>query len=334
MHKSKSISDIPSHWPPAYRELVDRRIEAIQTNPRVALIERPEYKRRWWEEKSWNELESQALRGWLCDRLEDHRYWREPRLISAARLADRMREDPEFLQVAELYRGASGFDLAKLIVDLVEEEGVPFLPVLRYKPSGLRKRELWERTWEKQRQEDAIDARVALSLNDPDHLSEEQARAMKAHEVGAIEVPPKYTSADFLRGSYWRLRGKLDVPKERFILYPHAERDADPTPVLTWAGLDGLEQAQALADYALTMKNEEGWTAERLTPLLAGLLELLPWLKQWHNALDPASGQRLGDYFAGFLEEECRALGLSHEALRAWQPPRQRTRRGRGGRRA
>ncbi|MCP4660405.1 MAG: hypothetical protein GY856_33810, partial [bacterium] len=47
----------------------------------------------------------------------------------------------------------------------------------------------------------------------------------------------------------------------------------------------------------------------RLTPMLAGLLELLPWLKQWHN--EPSEehyGERLGDYFEGFLEGECAAL--------------------------
>ena len=57
------------------------------------------------------------------------------------------------------------------------------------------------------------------------------------------------------------------------------------------------------------MQEQEGWSAERLTPLLAGLLELVPWLRQWHNALDPAYGQGLGDYFAGFVDEEARRAG-------------------------
>ena len=45
-----------------------------------------------------------------------------------------------------------------------------------------------------------------------------------AKEIGVIPVPPKYTSADFLKSTYWKLRGKLDVPKERWICYPGAER--------------------------------------------------------------------------------------------------------------
>ena len=36
-----------------------------------------------------------------------------------------------------------------------------------------------------------------------------------------------------------------------------------------------------------------GWPPERLQPLLAGLLELVPWLEQWHNELDPAYGERM-----------------------------------------
>ena len=58
------------------------------------------------------------------------------------------------MQVAALYRGRADFDLAALVAELVEGESVPFLPILRYKASGLRKREVWERTWELQREED------------------------------------------------------------------------------------------------------------------------------------------------------------------------------------
>jgi hypothetical protein len=78
------------------------------------------------------------------------------------------------------------------------------------------------------------------------------------------------------------------------------------------------------------MKEREGWRAERLTPLLAGIQELLPWVLQWHNDYDPDSGQRMGDYFASFLTEEARALGLTLDALRAWRPlPQGTARRGR-----
>jgi len=68
----------------------------------------------------------------------------------------------------------------------------------------------------------------------------------------------------------------------------------------------------------------------RLVPLLAGILELLPWITQWHGEIDPQFGVRMDDYFRGLVEEEARKMGLTSEELRAWQPParaRQRRKR-------
>ena len=169
----------------------------------------------------------------------------------------------EFLQVAELYTGRADFDVAKLVARLVEDESVPLLPVLRYKPSGLRKRAAWERTWALQRMEDAIDARVALPVADPDRLTSEAAATLKEAEVGAVPAPPRYAAADFRKGGWWRLRGKLDVPKERFVSLPACERDADPSLVVAWAGWNALEQSRAVAGYFSRMREQEGWTAGR-----------------------------------------------------------------------
>ena len=163
---------------------------------------------------------------------------------------------------------------------------MPLLPVLRYKPSGLVKRQVWERTWDLQRREDA------------------------GEDVGPIPVPPKYASADFLNSDLWRLRGKLDVPKERFVCYPHASRDGDPSLVVGWAGWDHLRQAQALTAYYERMKSREGWPPDRLVPLLAGLDQLVPWLIQWHNELDPEYDLRMGDYYRDFVRRRGPGAGV------------------------
>ncbi|HUQ58604.1 MAG TPA: hypothetical protein VM306_23390, partial [Lentzea sp.] len=89
--------------------------------------------------------------------------------------------------------------------ELVDEEHVPFLPVYRYKPAGLRKRADWEDVWKLQRQEDAIAAELGKDVTDP------AVRMAVKEKLGDIPVPPKYGSGDFLRTSYWRHRGKLDV---------------------------------------------------------------------------------------------------------------------------
>lgn len=347
-HGSTPITEIPAHWPADYREVVERRIELIEARDRrsgfsrestsgggiaakaaptaaptgaVGLIERPEYKRRW-NTPSWAEQEQTALRDWLLARLESARYWPrgegredaagaatdagEPaQLSSINRLADAARPDADFMQIAELYAGRADFDVTRLVGELVAAESVPFLPVLRYTETGLRKRAQWEDCWALQRREDAGD------------------------DVGKIPVPPKYQSKDFQKADFWRLRGGLDVPKERWVSYPGCERGADGSLPIAWAGWDHLQQATALAAYYLDMKDSEGWPADRLLPLLAGLLELLPWLKQWHNALDPNFGERMGDYYDGFVRDEAKALGVTLEALKGWKPVVTAARRGR-----
>lgn len=299
-HGSTPITEIPSHWPDAYRTLVARRIEIIETNKEIGLIERPEYKRRW-NTEPWEEQEQRALRNWLLDRLESRHYWpeqksTEPTLQTTAQLADKASSDHEFMDVAALYKGRADFDLGALVAELVASESVPFLPVLRYKPSGLRKREVWERTWELQRREDA------------------------GEDVGTIPVPPKYASADFLKTNYWRLRGKLDVPKERWISYPHCSTESDPSLLVGWAGWNHLEQAAALVSY-YDARKREGWDAKRLTPLLTGLDQLLPWIHQWHPEIDPEFGETAGRSYQTMLAQDAHELGLTLEDIRSWTPP-------------
>ncbi|RJF84723.1 BREX-2 system adenine-specific DNA-methyltransferase PglX [Azospirillum cavernae] len=322
-HGSTPVTDIPARWPADYRALVERRIALIAENRWIELVERPEYKRRWqWDDQGfdagWTKREQAALKEWLLDRLEDPRHWPgDPALTSVSRLADRARGDADFMAVAELYSGRPDFDAVALVADLVAAESVPFLPVLRYTDEGLRKRRDWEATWDLQRREDVLDARTALPDGHPDRLSAEDAKALKPE----IPVPPKYKRTDFRANDFWRLRGGLDMPKERFVSYPGAERDSDGSLVVAWAGYDHLQQATALASHYYDMKENEGWGTERLIPLLAGVRELVPWLVQWHNEYNPDFGVGLGDYYRSFVEDEARALGLTADELRAWTPP-------------
>jgi hypothetical protein len=203
-HASTPITEIPDHWPEDYRGVVQRRIALIESDRNIGLIERPEYKRRW-NSPSWESLEQAALRDWLLARLESPRYWAAsaeqlPQITSTSRLADALQHDAEFMHIAGLYAGHADFRTAQLVAELVASEAVPFLPVLRYTETGLRKRAQWEETWALQRREDAGED--------------------LASSIGKIPVPPKYQSKDFLKSDFWRLRGGLDVPKERWISYP------------------------------------------------------------------------------------------------------------------
>ncbi|MFG2905824.1 BREX-2 system adenine-specific DNA-methyltransferase PglX [Kitasatospora sp. NPDC048286] len=296
-HGSTPITELPSHWSESYKAVVRKRIEAIETSRAIGMVERPEYKRRWANE-GWDSLQEKALRLWLLDRIELRDHWfqdDQPTLLTRAQLTDVLSRDAGFVSVAEIY--APRKELAKVVSDLLADEHVPFLPTLRYKPTGLKKRADWEQVWDLQRQEDAA--------------SDEPA---KRKIRDSIPVPPKYTSADFLKPSYWRARGKLDVAKERFISY---STTTSGTPDLFgWAGWDHREQAQALTTYF----TNNDFTTEELTPYLAGLLELQPWLSQWHGEFDAMYGGSPADFFAGYRAQIQGEHGLTDDDLRAWRP--------------
>ncbi|MFN9516148.1 MAG: DUF7008 domain-containing protein, partial [Pseudanabaena sp.] len=374
-HNSIPICDFPSHWSAEYRQLIEKRIELIENHPNIALIEQPEYKRRW-NIEPYETQQQQALQNWLLDRLEtyfdfDGRMQPSPpsplsqeggggtredslspspsleegrggtredslspspkagegfrvrasipiAITSIAKLTDIAKSDSQFITVGELYRNDPAFKIEKLITELIEAESVPHLPILRYKPTGLRKRLEWEHTWELQRQEDDP-PQPPLGKGGEESISplpEGEGLGVRA----SIPVPPKYASTDFLKPNYWRLRGKLDVPKERWISFPHCQGE-DGTMAIAWAGYNHLQLAQALSTYYLDIKERIGGSNDpRLAPLLASLVELIPWLKQWHNAIDPEFGLAMGDYYEGFLIEEAKAIGHTVESLRMWEP--------------
>jgi hypothetical protein len=298
-HNSTPITEIPAHWSAPYREIVQKRIDAIESNRAIGMVERPEYKRRWATD-GWDALQEKALRSWLLDRMENRDLWfdenGQPTILTLARLTDALSRDEDFVSVAKLY--APHKELAKVVAELITDEHVPFLSALRYKSSSLKKRADWEEVWDLQRKEDAA----------PDEPAKRKIR-------DSIPVPPKYTSADFLRLSYWKARGKLDVPKERFISYGQA--NAATPELYGWAGWDYREQAQALATYF----TNTALSTEEITPFLAGLLELQPWLSQWHNEFDMIYSGSPADFFAGYRQQKQGEHGLTDDDLRNWRPP-------------
>lgn len=328
-HSSTPITGIPLQWHADYRALVERRLQAIEQNPWIALVEQPEYKRRW-KRDSWEDRLHVAARDWLLERCEQA--CQSVELQTCAQLADRLRRDDKVLQVAEVYCGNDLADLQALTSELVEADNVPQMAAARLKADAMPKFRAWQETWNKQRLEDSIDALrgVAQRLSAEDandseklaawELAKARAGLEKLEQIREIPVPPQYKPVDLRKPSYWPLRGKLDVPKERFFSLPGCEKGGDSTLVIGWAGLNHLQRAQAIAAWYLDRKEGEGWEAERLMPMLVALDELAPWLKQWHNEVDLEFGQRMGDYYEGFLLEELRNLEITRADLLNWQP--------------
>ncbi|MFD8120628.1 BREX-2 system adenine-specific DNA-methyltransferase PglX [Streptomyces albidoflavus] len=312
-HESEetATAEIPD-WPQAYRDVVQARLDIIESNRDIRLLERPEYKRRWSTE-SWEKREEAALRAWLLDAAERRDLWFEerndfvaPRTLSVFQLADALRHDEGVHDVARLYAadhlGDRDASLATVLDAVVRNEHVPYLAAHRYKETGLRKRAQWERVWEQQREEDRTGERLDIA------------------------VPPKYTGADFLKHSYWSNRGKLDVPKERFVSYPDAGTDNDPSLLLGWAGWNHRDQAEALVNLLMDRASVDGWRMDdpRFVPLLAGLSEIMPWVHQWYDAYDEEWGDNPAQEFQAALNRGLADRNLSLDDLHAWRPEKKR----------
>ncbi|MFF3523176.1 BREX-2 system adenine-specific DNA-methyltransferase PglX [Streptomyces sp. NRRL B-3253] len=312
-HESEetATAEIPD-WPQAYRDVVQARLDIIEANRDIRLLERPEYKRRWSTE-SWEKREEAALRTWLLDAAERRDLWFEerndfvaPRTLSVFQLADALRHDEGVHDVARLYAadhlGDRDASLATVLDAVVRNEHVPYLAAHRYKETGLRKRAQWERVWEQQREEDRTGERLDIT------------------------VPPKYTGADFLKHSYWSNRGKLDVPKERFVSYPDAGTDNDPSLLLGWAGWNHRDQAEALVNLLMDRVSVDGWRTDdpRFVPLLAGLSEIMPWVHQWYDAYDEEWGDNPAQEFQTALNRGLADRNLSLDDLHAWRPEKKR----------
>ena len=296
-HGSTPITQMPDTWPADYQQVVQRRLDLMASDRSIGLLERPEYKRRW-AAKSWEEMEAEALRDYCLDRLEDPSWWADaqgPQVLSVSQLAQKARHDERLVAGLKVLTGTADFDLAAEIGRLVTPEAVPFLAAHRYSDVGLVKRQEWEHVWDLQRREDA------------------------GEEV-EIPVPPKYQQRDFRKATYWKARGKLDVPKERFISYPGANAGADTSPVLGWAGWDHAQQAFALARLIVDRQNNHAWGVDELTPLLAGLAELEPWLWQWHDEVDSATGMNPASAITELLEQQLAQHRLARADLAAWRP--------------
>ncbi|NKZ11127.1 BREX-2 system adenine-specific DNA-methyltransferase PglX [Mycolicibacterium septicum DSM 44393] len=296
-HGSTPITELPDSWPEDYKALVQRRLDLIKSDKSIRLLEKPEFKRRW-ATTAWDTQRTGALQAAILDRLEDPVLWQDPQgpiARSVADLADLLRADTVLKELSRALTGTAEPDLAAVIGGLIADEAVPFLAAYRYKPAGIEKYRVWQEVWGLQRREDA-------------------------GEKVTIPVPPKYSQGDFAKATYWKARGKLDVPKERFIAYPAVAREGDPTPVLGWAGWSHRDQALALAR-EIPAQQALGADDAALVPLVAGLVELEPWLAQWHSEIEPQFGASPAAVIAGVVDQYLARMEKTRDQVTASTPP-------------
>ncbi|WP_105973301.1 BREX-2 system adenine-specific DNA-methyltransferase PglX [Streptomyces geranii] len=304
-HGATPITEIPQHWPAAYKRVVQARIDAIESHRALAVVERPEYKRRWLSEP-WDRRQGQALRTWLLDRCEDPRLWFEhrngvehPRPRTIDQLARELTTDAAVRSVAALYAtdhlGKRDAPLRDVLAAVVADEYVPYASALTYRESGLRKRAQWEQVWQLQRNEDLTG------------------------EALGIPVPPKFTAVDFQRASYWSLRGSLDVPRERFVSYPGTDPEEDG-PLIGWSGWSDMDRVRVLLDMVGALRQQPHPSAHRIVPLLAGMQELIPWVNQWSDPRALGGDLDHAGTYQRELDDLRTAFGLATHDLTSWRP--------------
>jgi hypothetical protein len=193
-------------------QIWERRVLAIANSDRLQQLETRIYKRAWRDTEQ-NVAEPRfrrmhddaALREWLSQRIEQWASGRS-RAFALSQLVAAIQDDGEILRVAEVLAGRPDFSLENLAATLIRSDAVPSHPFHVYTDEGLNLRESWVKTWELQRREDAGEG------------------------VGRLPVPGRYSQGSrgkprhFLKDDYWKLRGDLDLPRERVIAFTEVMR--------------------------------------------------------------------------------------------------------------
>ena len=84
--------------------------------------------------------------------------------------------------------------------------------------------------------------------------------------------------------------------------------------LLEWAGWGHLAQAQALATVYVERRSQEAWEAHRLLPVLAGLVELEPWLHQWYAEKREGYPGSPAQFYTDFINQERSTLSSDRAA--------------------
>lgn len=291
-HRWEPLTELPKEASPALRKRVEARRARTAATPTLALIETANFKRRWYK-PDYVEQERVALTEWLADRVEQAAKART-QAFSLEQLVANLQDDARVLAVCEVLIGRKDFSLSQLVMSALQGDAVPSHRFHVYKPAGLVKREVWERTWADQRREDA-------------------------GEKVTPEVPPAYGSGDFLKPDYWRLRGKLDVPKERFIAFTEVPGRAGAETLYGWAGWTAQQRLKAILAIDEELEDASVPLADRIG-LLDSAWRLLPDVARE----DAAAATRLKAELQALVGPEGPSSALIEDWKQRFPPPTSR----------
>jgi hypothetical protein len=306
-HGHERVTEIPESYSAAHRARLQERIDLIESDPRLGLLETPPYKRRW-QLPDWAAETKKAAESWLLDRLEDlfapasdsstRGALAEPKPYRLEEVVAAWSRDPRVAAVAGVLMGTgASVDVSLVGEKLLRANALPDNPQRLYSEEGLRKLDEWKRVWALQDQEDehGLACTVAKERGEPPPKKRLVDPNDPATELEAIPLPPKFDRADFSRAEYFSVRGKLNVPRERFILF------AELTPNrFGWNGWRDRERALAQVEaYTLAESDPEkplpapSTDDPRRCGVTFGLWESLPDVRRWGAADEHAELQAL-----------------------------------------
>lgn len=323
-HGHERTTEIPDSYSEEHRLRLQERIDLIESDARLALLETAPYKRRW-QLADWASETKKAAESWLLDRLEDlfaidttpRGPLAEPKAHRLEDIAVAWSRDPRIAAVAGLWTGTgSSVDITLVAEKLLRSNALPDNPHRLYSNEGLRKLADWKRVWALQDQEDAWEKAASEAkargeqapkkrLVDPD----DPARALEA-----IPLPPKFDKADFVRTEFFSIRGKLNVPRERFILF------ADLSPNrYGWNGWRNRDRALAQVEAYALVENDPQQPLPvpttddpRRCGVTYGLWESLPDVRRWGDGEEHAELQ-------SFANDACRQTRCPCPVVDAWK---------------
>jgi hypothetical protein len=313
-HGHDRVTEIPAHYSAELRDRLQARMDLIEGEPKLQLIEQAAFKRRWQTPNLEAEKRIDA-ESYLLDRLEDlfapGGPLAKPIPYRLEQIVDVWARDPRTVAVVGVWKGGD-FDLTLAAEQLLRASGLADNPYRIFTAEGIRILAAWKHTWHLQDLEDHGEP-----LIDPD----------TGKPLESIPLPPNFDRAHFHSVDAFATRGKLNVRRERFIIFA----DLNP-PRYGWNGWRDTERALAqIAAYELAERDPENplpppTTADprRCGPTL-GLWESLPDVKRWGDEATHAE-------FLSLAQEVCSQKTCPCTVVESWQALQQQARAKRPGR--
>ncbi|MEO7889576.1 MAG: BREX-2 system adenine-specific DNA-methyltransferase PglX [Vicinamibacterales bacterium] len=274
---------VEARLPENIRTRYDRRRRLIDASHNLQLIETPVYKRLWRGrqgifgryDRTYREKTETSIREWLLERIEAAVFDRS-RPFTSDQIVAELQSSSEVQAVCEVLFDRQDYSLVAAVRDLLSGNVVPSHAAHVYKPSGLIKRAAWERHWRK-----------------PDGV-----------------VPSAFAGGDFLKPQYWKWRGKLDVPKERFVAFTEVPGRSGTASLYGWAGWSSVQRLKAILATDEELEDAAVPLADRIG-LLDSAWRLLPGVARE----DASAAARLKAELQSIVGPE----GPSPELVEDWQ---------------